>query len=377
MLKIPFFHLNEEIALLHDEIHNAIDAVLQRGLFILGPELEAFEDEFADYLNVPYAVGVGSGTEALHLALVACGIKPGDGVITVPNTAVPTVSAIDFAGGHPVFVDIDPDTYTMDPSALKNYLEKKSVINIKAIIPVHLYGHPADLQPIVEIAQHYDLKVIEDCAQAHGTIYRGKKVGTLGDVGCFSFYPTKNLGAYGDAGMVVTHDIDTADRVRMLRNYGEKSKYNSVIKGFNSRLDEIQAAVLRVKLKYLDEWNSSRRRTADTYNEYLQQSELLLPVEKSYAKHMYHQFVVRSDNRIGLQRALYREGIGTAIHYPMPIYLQEAYKGICYEKGSFPITEKCVKKILSLPIFPGIKRRQVQRICKTIIQNSGGCISKK
>ena len=341
--------------------------MLKSGWFILGHELQRFEEDLADYLGVSYAIGVGSGTEALHLALIACGIKPGDEVITVPNTAVPTVSAIDFAGGIPVFVDVDPETYLMSPESLDEYLRRNSK-KAKAVIPVHLYGHPVEMDHLLAISEVYGLKVIEDCAQAHGTLYKGRKVGTLGDAGCFSFYPTKNLGAYGDAGIVVTGDKKIAERIRMLRNYGEESKYKNVIRGFNSRLDELQAAILRVKLGFIDEWNALRRRNAQLYNTLLKDTRLKLPVEKKEAVHVYHLYVVRTKYRDFLKRALSDKGIGTAIHYPTPVHLQGAYRNLGYKEGAFPIAEKCTREILSIPIFPQLSETVADEIISTMAE---------
>jgi dTDP-4-amino-4,6-dideoxygalactose transaminase len=367
-MKIPFVDLTRRYLGMKDEVDGAIRRVLESGWFILGRELERFETEFAGYLDCRYAVGVGSGTEALHLALLACGVEAGDEVITVPNTAVPTVSAIVFANAKPVFVDIDPQTYTMDSQCLDDYLKKHSSRKTKAIIPVHLYGHPADMDSIMEIASRYGLKVIEDACQAHGALCGDRKAGTIGDAGCFSFYPTKNLGAYGDAGMVVTNSPETAKKLRMLRNYGEESKYQNVIEGFNSRLDELQAAVLGVNLRHLDAWNEKRRALADVYNKLLKDGVEALPVEKSYARHVYHLYVVRVKERAGLMEYLKGRDIDTAVHYPMPIHFQQAYGYLGLKAGSFPVAEKYSGEILSLPMYPELEDEKVTFVAEMIVK---------
>lgn len=370
---IPFVNLSGQYFSLKEDIDNAISRVLHSGWFILGQELASFEEEFASYCNTKYGVGVGSGTEALHLALLACGVRPGDEVITVSNTAVPTVSAIDFANARPTFVDIDPKTYTMDPDKLEEYLKKRfsknnprSTIKPKAIIPVHLFGHPADMDRISEVARKYDLKVIEDACQAHGTEYKGKKAGSIGDAGCFSFYPTKNLGAYGDSGMIVTNDEETFKKLQMLRNYGEERKYHTVLRGFNSRLDEIQAAILKVKLGHLQSWNETRRNHAGLYNRLLRDSSVIIPVEEDYARHIFHLYVIRTKDQKKLQERLKTKEISTSIHYPAPIHFHPAYKNLGYRRGDLPISEKYATEILSLPMYPELEEDQIQTICRTI-----------
>lgn len=366
-MRVPFLELKREYDAIKPEIQEAVSSVLESGSYILGRPVEHFEREFAGWLGAPHAVGVGSGTEALHLALVAGGIKPGDGVLTVPNTAVPTVSAISFAGGRPIFVDVDPDSYTMSPSALAEALEESTPsVNCKAIVVVHLYGHAADMDPIVELAQTYGLKVIEDVAQATGATYKGKKVGTIGDFGCFSFYPTKNLGAYGDGGMVVTHSDKDAETVRMLRNYGEKTKNINVIEGYNSRLDAIQAAVLTCKLQYLDWWNEIRRNQARLYGELLKERNVELPVEESYARHVYHLYVMRTKNRDRLRERLAENGIQTAVHYPRPVHLQQAYAHLGYQEGNFPVSERNAREVLSLPLSPFTRQDEIVAVAEAI-----------
>jgi len=365
-MEIPFFDLRGQYLTIQKKIDDAMCRVFARGWYVLGDEVRAFEQEFADYCNCGYAVGVGSGTDAIMLALIACGITPGDEVITVPNTAVPTVAAIVAAQARPVFVDVDPDTRTMDPMKLETFLKKRRPSKAKAVIPVHLYGHPADMTPILDIARRYGLTVIEDACQAHGAEYRAIKAGTLGDAGCFSFYPTKNLGAYGDGGMVVVNDENLAERLRMLRNYGEKEKYRNVIHGYNSRLDEVQAAVLRVKLRHLDGWNCRRRDIADLYDSLLSDTELSLPCAAQYARHIFHLYVVRSRRRDALQERLKLHGIHTLIHYPVPVHYQEAYQGLGYAQGDFPVSERLSLEILSLPLYPELDEERIRHICSVI-----------
>ena len=376
---IPFVDLTKQYHSIKEEIDRAVSDVLTRGRYILGTELAAFEDRYAGYCGVDFATGVGSGTEALHLALLACGIRPGDEVITVPNTAVPTVSAIRFANARPVLVDIDPDTYTMDPNKLEDYLKKRCKKNDfpstgkpGAVIPVHLYGHPADMDPILEIARKFDLKVIEDACQAHGAEYKNRKAGSMGDAGCFSFYPTKNLGACGDGGIVVTNNRDIAKKLRMLRNYGEEKKNYNVIEGFNSRLDEIQAAILSVKLHHLDKWNRIRRNYAGLYNSLLEDTATIHPIEKDHARHVFHLYVIRTDERHMLQQWLKNKGIPTSIHYPLPIHFQPAFRELGYQRGDLPIAEKYSEEILSLPMCPELKQDQIEFIGRTIKEFQDG-----
>jgi dTDP-4-amino-4,6-dideoxygalactose transaminase len=341
------------------EIEGAINRVLESGWYIQGDEGRAFEEEFSAYLGVNYAVGVGSGTEALHLALVACGIEHGDEVVTVSHTAVATVAAIELAGARPVFVDIDPATYIMDPKTLEKGITSKT----KAIVPVHLYGHPAPMEEILAIAKAYDICVIEDCAQAHGATYRDKRVGSFGDMACFSFYPTKNLGALGDGGAVVTSNPELAEKARLLREYGWAERYVSHISGWNTRLDEIQAAILRVKLKYLDEDNGARTRLAHLYAMGLSKTGLVLPRVRESADHVYHLFVVGTPVRDRLLKNLLSQNIGAAIHYPVPVHLQPAYEK---NAASLPNTEKVAREVLSLPMYPELNADQVQFVIDSI-----------
>ncbi len=339
------------------EIDEAIHRVLDSGWYILGEETAAFEKEFADYIGVRYSIGVGSGTEALHLALTACGVSRGDEVITVSHTAVATVAAIELAGAHPVLVDIEPDYYTLDPSALEEVITPRT----KAIVPVHLYGQPADVESIMDISQGHNLWVIEDCAQAHGARFRGRRVGSWSDIACFSFYPTKNLGAIGDGGMVVTDDHELASKVRLLREYGWKQRFRSTIPGWNSRLDEIQAAILRVKLQYLDEDNERRAQWARRYCEELHNCDLLLPKVRPDSTHVYHQFVVRSSQRDALQKFLMDQRIGAQIHYPMAVHQQPTYSTRLDIRSELSVTEQIVEEILSLPMYPELSKEGIER----------------
>ena len=352
------------------EIDNAITRVLDSGRYILGEEVKAFEQEFSQYIGVKYGVGVGSGTDALTIALKACGIGHGDEVITVSHTAVATVAAIELAGATPVLVDINPDTYTLDPDSIK----KAITIKTKAVIPVHLYGHPADMDSINDIARDCNLYVIEDCAQSHGAQYNNKKTGSLGDIAAFSFYPTKNLGAIGDGGMVVTDDIKLAEKATLIRQYGWKERNNSIMPGMNSRLDELQAAILRVKLHFLDINNIKRRRVATQYKMYLQSPNLVIPYENREAFHVYHQYVIRTTKRDELKKYLTKHGIDTAIHFPVPVHLQPAYLlRLTLEK--LPKTVSICRKILSLPMHPYLEISEVQEISDTInnfFKRSGG-----
>jgi len=344
------------------EIDQAIARVLDKGRYILGEEAAAFEREFAAYIGVRSGIGVGSGTEALHLALRACGVGPGDEVITVSHTAVATVSAIELCGATPVLVDIDPRSFTLDPDKLEAAITPAT----RAIIPVHLYGQSADLESILSIARKHKARVIEDCAQSHGAMYRGKRTGAWGDIACFSFYPTKNLGAIGDGGFVATDDAQLAENARLLREYGWRERYVSDLTGWNTRLDELQAAILRVKLRTLDADNARRRHLAALYDELLTASSVILPLAMSYGEHVYHLYVVRSARRDELQAFLKERGVGTLIHYPVPIHLQPAYRGRLGDVGSLPETELAAREILSLPMFPELTEAQAQQAAQAV-----------
>jgi dTDP-4-amino-4,6-dideoxygalactose transaminase len=367
---VPFLDLTRQYKKIKGEILSATQRVYEKGRFILGEEVSAFEKEFSHYCGVRYGVGVGSGTDALYLALKAAGIGEGDEVITVANSFVATALAISFTGAKPLFVDIDPKTYTMDPNhlelLLKHQKAKGSGRKIKAILPVHLYGHPAEMDSIMEIADRYDLIVIEDACQAHGAKYGKKKVGSFGAMGCFSFYPTKNLGGYGDGGMVVTNHKRHDQNLRLLRCYGERKKYEHILKGHNSRLDEIQAAILRVKLKYLDQWNGERRRKAKIYTQMLSPLGVVCPSEKKGVRHVYHLYTIKTKKRDSLQAFLKKKGIETLIHYPIPIPLQKAYQELGYGRRDFPMTNLWSRKILSLPFFPEMKESEMEEVAEGI-----------
>jgi dTDP-4-amino-4,6-dideoxygalactose transaminase len=361
-MRVPIVELKSQYLAHQAELDGAIREVLEASWFILGQQGEAFEREFAGYCGAAHAVGVGSGTEALHLALLACGVGPGDEVITVPNTAVPTVCAIDFSGATPVFADIDPLTFNLDPSEL----ERRLTPGTKAIVPVHLYGQPADMAPVCEFARQHGLRVVDDAAQAHGAEYRGRRVGTLADATAWSFYPSKNLGAYGDAGAVTTDDPELAQRLRLLRNYGEERRYYHTIRGFNSRLDEIQAAILRVKLRHLDTWNARRRAIAARYQESIRHPEVRLPTEAPWARHVFHLYVIRTRQRDALREHLLAREIGTQIHYPLPVYRQEAYAHLGVPVGACPEAECAAEEVLSLPLYPELTDAQVDAVAKAV-----------
>ncbi len=348
------------------EIDSTIERVLASGWYILGHEVRHFEEAFANYLCTDYAIGVANGTDALEIALRACDIGPGDFVITVSNTAVATASAICRTGAVPVFIDIDPNTYTMAPSALEHVLKKLIHKKLKAVIPVHLYGHPADIDTITDLAKRYGLFVIEDCAQSHGAKWKGNFAGTFGDLSAFSFYPTKNLGAIGDGGMIVTKNVHLAEKVRSLRQYGWQSRNRSTIPGCNSRLDEIQAAVLSVKLRFLENDNHRRQKIAKRYNEKLKDYNIILPSVSIAATHVYHQYVIRYDDRDNIQQRLKQSGIQTIVHYPVPIHKQPAYINNAIVPLSLDITDEIVYEILSLPMFPQMTDQEVDIIADHI-----------
>lgn len=358
---IPFFDLKKQYETIKAEIDGATRRVYASGQFILGAETEAFEDEFAQYLGVEHAIGVNSGTDALHLAIRALGIGKGDEVITVPNTAVATVSAIEMAGATPVLCDVRQDSMTMDADSFASVISDRT----RAVIPVHLFGQAAELDAIIGIARQYKLAVIEDCAQAHGAKYQGQRVGSFGDIAAFSFYPTKNLGGYGDGGAVVTNDARLAEKVKLLRQYGWRSRYESEIAGVNTRLDELQAALLRVKLKHLDDWNAARRERAALYTELLPHKRVAPPAEMPYGEHVFHLYVTQCAMRDYLSAFLKEREIGTAIQYPTPIHMQTAYQSLAPE-GSLPVAEKLAREILSLPLYPELPMSDVQTVADAI-----------
>jgi dTDP-4-amino-4,6-dideoxygalactose transaminase len=357
---IPFLDLRSQYHSIKPEIDAAIQGVLESCQFTLGREVEAFEEEFAAYCNARHGIGVNTGTSALHLALLAANIGPGDEVITTPFTFVATVSAICYTGAKPVFVDIDPRTFTIDPSAIAPAITERT----QAIIPVHLYGQAADMDPILALADEHGLSVIEDAAQAHGARYKGQRVGTLGDVGCFSFYPGKNLGACGEGGMCVTDDPECARVLRMLRDWGAEKKYQHVLKGYNYRMEGIQGAVLRVKLKRLEAWTEARRRAAACYDQLLADLEIPTPAEATYARHVYHIYAIRTRERAAWRQALQEQGIETGIHYPTPVHLLPAFADLGHYAGEFPHAEAAANEVLSLPMFPELTTGQ----CETVAQ---------
>lgn len=368
MPDIPFGNLRLDYARHRETIDGAIRGVLDSGWFVLGKAGERFESAFAEYCQASSAVGVGSGTEALHLALVSLGVGPGDEVITVANTCVPTLSAISFAGATPVLVDVEPGTYTMDPARIEERLTPRS----RVILPVHLYGQCAAMGPIMEIARRHGLKVVEDCAQAHGALYGGRVAGTMGDAGCYSFYPSKNLGAYGDAGMVVCRDQALAERIRMMRNYGQRKRYHYGIKGFNSRLDEMQAAILLAKLPCLDEANERRRKIAAAYNEsFVGLDWISCPKEAEGRHHVYHLYVVRVNDREGFQSHLAAQGVATMIHYPVPIHRQESYAECLDQERFLTVTDAQAGEIVSLPVYPDLTDEQVKRVIAAVSSFQG------
>ncbi|MBP7196659.1 MAG: DegT/DnrJ/EryC1/StrS family aminotransferase [Anaerolineaceae bacterium] len=345
-------------------IQTAINRVLESGSYILGQEVRTFESEFARFIGCSHCVAVNSGTDALVMALKALGIGEGDEVITVSHTAVATVAAIQLCGAVPVLVDVDRESYCMDPHLLETVLS----VNTKAILPVHLYGHPADMPPILELAKKHGLYVIEDCAQAHGTKINGQIVGSFGDISCFSFYPTKNLGALGDGGAVLTNNTSLAEKLLLLRQYGWRERYISEIQGLNTRLDEIQAAILNVKLAFLDDDNQRRQKIADLYTQRLRETRYKLPVTAVNAVHTWHQYVIQTDNREALRAFLQQNHVGTGVHYPQAIHQQPAYSGLLRGANHLPATEELIPRILSLPMYPQLPLVDVERVCDLLLE---------
>ncbi|HYE14460.1 MAG TPA: DegT/DnrJ/EryC1/StrS family aminotransferase [Pyrinomonadaceae bacterium] len=365
-MTVPFVDLKAQYRSIKSEIDEAIRRVLDSSAFILGPEVEAFESAFADYVGAEFCAGVANGTAAVQLAVTACGVGPGDEVIVPANTFFATAEAVSTAGATPVFVDCDPATSNIAPEKIEAAVTPRT----RAVIPVHLYGQPADLDPIFEIAARHGLSVIEDAAQAHGAEYKGRRVGALGRAGCFSFYPGKNLGAYGEGGAVTTNDPEVARRVRLLRDHGSERKYRHDVVGYNFRLEGMQGAVLRVKLKHLDAWNELRRAHAARYRELLaapaREGLIELPAEAPYARHVYHLFVVRADARDRLQQHLAAEGVQTGIHYPVPVHLQPAYASLGRREGDFPESERQARRALSLPMFAELTDEQLARVAEAV-----------
>ena len=359
---IPLIDLQAQYRAIKPEIDAAVLEVLGSGRFALGPAVDRFERAFADYCGAAEAVGVNSGTSALHLALLAAGVRPGDEVITVPFTFVATVAAIEHAGARPVFVDVDPDFYTMDPARLEAAITPRT----RAIVPVHLYGQSADMRPILDVARHRGLTVIEDACQAHGAEYQGRRCGSIGTLGCFSFYPTKNLGAYGEGGAVVTGDRELAARIRRLRSWGETTRYEHETRGFNCRMDGLQGAILDVKLGHLDAWIEARRAHAAAYARCLADTAAVVPRPRDEARHVYHVYAVRVPQRDALRARLADAGVQTAIHYPIPLHLQPAYRDLGYARGDFPVAERLAGEVLSLPMFPELTERQIEIVAGII-----------
>jgi len=361
-IQVPYLDLKSQYQSIKPEIDAAIARVLDSSQFVLGAEVASFEQEFAAYCGAAQCIALNSGTSALHLALLAAGVGPGNDVITVPFTFVASVAAILYAGARPVLVDIDRRSFTMDPTAIEAAVTPRT----KAILPVHLYGQPADMDPILEVAQRHNLVVIEDAAQAHGAKYKGRPVGSLGDIACFSFYPTKNLGAYGEGGAVTTGNAEYARTIRMLRDWGQDRKYHHLLRGFNYRMEGLQGAILRVKLRHLDQWTDARRVAASQYNRLLADCGVELPKEMSWASHVYHVYTLRTEGRDALQAALQAEGIQTAVHYALPAHLQPAYADLGYSRGTFPQSENASKEVLSLPMYPEITDSQIRKVAQAM-----------
>jgi dTDP-4-amino-4,6-dideoxygalactose transaminase len=359
---IQLVDLTAQYHSIKEEIDAAVNATLESGHFILGPAVTQLEQSIASYLGMKYAIGLASGTDALVLALRATNIGPGDEVIIPAYTFFATASAVMSVGAKPVFVDVDPESYQIDVNKIGNYITS----NTKAIIPVHLYGHPSEMEPILEIASSHGLRVIEDNAQGFGAEYNGKKTGSFGDIGCLSFFPTKNLGAFGDGGMTVTNDTALAERMRMLRTHGWKKKYFSEELGYNSRLDAIQAAILQVKLPHLDAWNAKRRELADVYGERLASIGIVMPVERAWARHVYHLYIIRYSRRDDLQAFLKKEGVAAEVYYPLPPHLAVPCSKFGYKEGDFPHAEKASKETLALPLYPELTAGQQEQVIEAV-----------
>jgi dTDP-4-amino-4,6-dideoxygalactose transaminase len=363
-IKVPYLDLKAQYRSIKPEIDEAVARVLDSCQFVLGPEVAEFEKDFASYCGTSECIALNSGTSALHLALLAGGVGPGDEVITVPFTFVASVATILYAGAKPVLVDIEPRTFNMNPDALQAAISPRT----KAIVPVHLYGHPADMDPILEVARKHNLVVIEDAAQAHGATYKGRSAGRVGDIACFSFYPTKNLGAYGEGGAVTTSNPEYARTIRMLRDWGQDRKYHHLLHGYNYRMEGFQGAILRVKLRHLERWIERRRAIVKTYNEQLAGLDVVRPAEMPWARHVYHLYTLRSDNRDALQADLLNEGIQTGVHYSTPAHLLPAYAHLGYGPNSFPESKKAAREVLSLPLYPELTESQVQTVLDALTE---------
>lgn len=365
---VPYLDLKAQYRTIKSEVDAAISRVLESSQFVLGSEVAGFEGGFAKYCGAAECVAVNSGTSALHLALLAAGIGPGDEVITVPFTFVASVAAILYTGARPVLVDIDPHSFNLNSAAIEAAITPQT----KAVMPVHLYGQTADMDPILEISRRRGLVVIEDAAQAHGAKYKGRPAGTLGDIACFSFYPTKNLGAYGEGGAVTTNNPEYANKIRMLRDWGQDSKYHHVLRGFNYRMEGLQGAILRVKLRHLEQWTEARRAIAAKYNTQLADSAMTLPREMPWARHVYHVYSMRTRDRDSFRESLQAEGIQTSVHYAIPVHLQPAYAELGYGKGSFPESEAAANEVVALPIYPELTESQVDLVCRAVRKVAAG-----
>ncbi|MEW5706978.1 MAG: DegT/DnrJ/EryC1/StrS family aminotransferase [Actinomycetota bacterium] len=361
-MSIPLLDLKAQYDSIKDELESAVLSVLRSGHYILGPKVEELEKAIANYCGVKYAVAVANGTDALVLSLDAMGIGPGDEVITSPFTFFASAESISRVGAKPVFVDIDPGTYNLVP----DQIEQKITNRTKAIIPVHIFGQPAEMDEILDIASRHNLKVIEDACQAIGAQYRGRKIGSLGDAACFSFFPSKNLGGAGDGGIVVTNDEDLANRIKMLRQHGSDRKYYHSLIGYNSRLDALQAAILLVKLKYIDTWNDARRQKAHYYNKLFAGTNVITPVELNHVKHVYHLYIIRVPNRNEVESALKAKGIGCGVYYPVPLHLQDAYKDLGYSQGDLPVSEAACHETMAIPLYPELDIRDMERIASIV-----------
>jgi dTDP-4-amino-4,6-dideoxygalactose transaminase len=363
-MSVPFVDLKSLHREIEGELQQVFCRVLESSAFVLGPEVKQFEKEFAEYVGTAHCVAVNTGTAALHLVLASLGVGPGDEVITVPHTFIATAEAITAVGARPVFVDIDETTFNMDPQLLEAAITTKT----RAIIPVHLYGQMADMSPILEIANRHGIPVVEDACQAHGAEYKGRRAGSLGVAGCFSFYPGKNLGACGEGGAVTTNDPALARRIEMWRDHGSTKKYEHAFSGLNMRMEGLQGGILSVKLKYLDRWNNQRREAAAKYAEILAESGITIPAEAADRHHVYHLYVIQADNRDELRTRLNNAGIETGLHYPIPLHLQEAYRYLDYKQGDFPVTERVASRILSLPMYPGLSADAVGQVAGELLE---------
>ena len=361
-MQIPLVDLHAQYLSLKSDILAAIEDVLEGMQLFLGPQTRLFEEEFAAYCHTSYSIGVSTGTEALVAALRACHIGPGDEVITAANSFIATIEAIALVGARPILVDVDPNTYTLDWRQLEQVVTERT----RGIIPVHLYGHPVEMRPLLTFARAHGLRVIEDASQAHGTLYEGQPVGSLGDIGCFSLYYSKNLGAYGEAGICTTNDPDLAETMRMWRDHGSNQRYHHTFLGTNSRIDEIQSAILRIKLRHLDQWNQARRVHAQTYNEHLQGLVAKVPLTRPWATHTYYVYVVEVNERDAFRQALEAAGIASGVHYPLPLHLQPACAEYGYQRGAFPVTERAAERIVSLPMYPELNAEQLAQVIAAV-----------